>query len=71
MQKWEYLRVDMEGNGQFWVPHSINGQELRDWKKGPNFYDFANQLGDQGWELIAPITRGGTTYGYIFKRLKA
>ncbi len=64
MQQWEYLHVIMDiGNSGRVVPRSSNWQELPNWKKGPLFSDYINQLGMQGWELVAvAATR------YVFKR---
>jgi hypothetical protein len=78
MQKWEYLFVDALGDGKVLRPFCMNGQELRDWKKGANLYDFVNQLGEQGWELIAapytPAIFAGTSSAtntrLIFRRQK-
>jgi hypothetical protein len=70
MQKWEYLEVDVAGDKQVLFPFKVNGQELRDWKKGPNWFTYRNQLGDDGWELVTITTSGGYSYGHIFKRPK-
>ncbi len=64
MQRWEYMHVvmDVGAKGRL-VARSANWQELPDWKKGPLFSDYMNELGGQGWELVAvEATR------YIFKR---
>ncbi len=34
-------------------PRVVNGQDLPNWEKGPTIFEFANQLGEQGWELVA------------------
>ncbi len=66
MQQWEYLHVVMDiGSSGRVVARSTNWQEQPNWKKGPLFSDYLNQLGNQGWELVAvEATR------YIFKRPK-
>ena len=52
MQKWEYLFVRAESAGDFWYPRYVNDQELPNWKKGKPLYAYANQMGEQGWELV-------------------
>ncbi len=73
MQRWEYLFVIVDTDSGRWRPHYENDQELHDWFKGPTVPQYANQLGEQGWELvssIASIDRGGyiSDYQYVFKR---
>jgi hypothetical protein len=70
---WEYLIVSFqEHNG--WRPRFINGQELEDWTEMPVIHDYANLLGDVGWELAGAAN--GTLYGLMdskqlcFKREK-
>lgn len=55
MQQWEYLFVfaAIASGGDEFRPRFANEQELDDWQKGPTMYDYANQLGDRGWELFA------------------
>jgi len=65
MQKWEYWEVVVYFDKQVPFPFIVNGQELRDWKKGPNWFTYRNQLGDQGWELV-----GFGNGGWVFKRPK-
>ncbi len=68
MQKWEYLYVTKYSANNQWRPFTLNGAEIRDWKKGPSIYEFFNRLGDEGWEMFAVDTTG---YGsYYFKRPK-
>jgi predicted peroxiredoxin len=55
MQKWEYLFVfaSMTSDAGDFHPRFANGQELVDWQAGPSMYEYANQLGKSGWELLA------------------
>ena len=55
MQKWEYLFVFAaitSGGGEF-RPRFANDQELDDWQEGPAMYEYANRLGEHGWELFS------------------
>ena len=73
MQKWEYLFVSAEQSDEYRVRY-INGKEVPDWKVGDNIYDFANKLGEEGWELVsAPYTASAPNWAtgrLIFKRPK-
>jgi len=53
MQQWEYLFVETALDKGTWRPYTVNGKELPNWKNGPRYQDYANQLGEQGWELVA------------------
>ena len=55
MQQWEYLFVFAaiaSGGGEF-RPRFANDQELDDWQAGPTMYEYANRLGERGWELFS------------------
>lgn len=72
MQKWEYLFVDanMYPFGNKLISIYVNGEERRDWKQGM-LHLFVNELGEQGWELVA--LRHDSKYDQnclIFKRPK-
>ena len=71
MQKWEYLILETwEGR-----PFATNGKELLNWKE-IDLYDYINQLGDQGWELVAAplafseVGASVERFSLIFKRSK-
>lgn len=55
MQKWEYLFVfaAITSNGGEFRPRFANDEELKDWQAGPTLYEYSNQLGNRGWELLA------------------
>ena len=55
MQKWEYLFVfaDITSDGGEFRPRFVNDEELNDWQAGPAMYDYANRLGESGWELFS------------------
>lgn len=44
MQKWEFLEVTLSYENYVYRIRDLNKQELRDWKKGPNWIDYLNQL---------------------------
>lgn len=70
MQKWEYAFAFVVGGKVV----SVNGQKVGNigivFSKGPSCYDFANQLGDAGWEMVTTMVRGGITEYLVFKRPK-
>ena len=55
MQTWEYLFVfaAITSDGGEFRPRFANDQELDEWQKGPTMYEYANRLGERGWELFA------------------
>jgi hypothetical protein len=54
VQQWEYYFVfaTVTNDGEF-RPRFANDEELDDWQAGPTLYEYANQLGESGWELLA------------------
>ncbi len=75
MYKWEYLFVTCAYEDKEWHPHSANGVVLAEGKKWAEMtvYDFSNEVGQQGWELVSLMTGhnqfGNTeTYRLVFKR---
>jgi hypothetical protein len=68
VQKWEYRTVQLGnfGGGNFQVaPRSVNGQELRDWKK-ISISGLVSQLGEDGWEMTGTISVANTFEHYLF-----
>lgn len=68
MQRWEYLFVDVARTGEV---YSVNGQTViyQKWLR----HIYANQLGNQGWELVGtvnPVSNETLPYQLIFKRPK-
>ena len=54
MQKWEYLFVDanMYPFGNKLISLYVNSEEKQDWKQR-FLHLFVNELGEDGWELVA------------------
>ena len=52
MKEWEYLFLTAEKAKGGWQPRFVDGGELEGWLNGPSLYEFCNQLGEQGWELV-------------------
>jgi hypothetical protein len=72
MQKWEYLFVLCEVAGE-WRARYVNGKEIHNWKNGPPIFDYANSVGEEGWELVNPVittSESGENYRLVFKRPK-
>jgi hypothetical protein len=53
MQKWEYLEVHVyyDGSGRK-VSITVNGVEKFYKVVASTWYDYLNQLGEEGWELV-------------------
>lgn len=73
-ERWEYLVVSLQDH-RGWRPRFINGQEVRHWTQAPLIHDYVDQLGEDGWDLVA-ASSGKTMYGsgdqyqLFFKRAK-
>lgn len=69
MVKWEYLVIlasNTGGSENRLAPQVENGRLIKDWQKGPNIYEYINELGEAGWELVTTET----PTRYVFKRQK-
>ena len=66
MSQWEYLEVTNEYELGFAPTKALNmnGKVILDWKKGPYYIEYFNQLGQKGWELV-----GNAGTRYYFKRM--
>jgi len=73
--QWEYLTVFVSAellNYEVLHPKSVNGQDLKDWKK-INLDTFLSQLGADHWEMTGTISisrQNASTNYLFFKRLK-
>lgn len=63
MQKWEYLQVSTFRTGNKIESITVNGEETPFNKGLPDFFEYINKLGIEGWEMI---NSSSTTY--LFKR---
>lgn len=71
MQKWEYLVVQLSGFAGDLRARSVNGEELREPEKNLPLHEYANQLGDNGWEMVNFNFTPAYGAGFLtFKRLK-
>jgi hypothetical protein len=52
MQKWEYLDLTAQFYSRNGVHCFINGQNVPNPQTIPNLYQYINQLGEDGWELV-------------------
>ena len=68
-QVWEYREVVFRDYGGY-RPRFINGEEQVNWKQAPVIHEYLNQLGEQGWELVAVSSRDDMQMPAYFKRLK-
>ncbi len=66
MQRWEYLELEADGEYKNWSDSSGRQGKL-DYRRGLTLMQVANELGEQGWELVNISI---TNQAYIFKRPK-
>ena len=75
MQKWEYMRIEVE-QGYVWVVNGkyIGTSRMQQSSEGcPLLYDFLKKIGSEGWEVVSSddnyATQNGTEcYTVIAKR---
>lgn len=68
--QWEYVEIVFRDYGGF-RPCTINGEEVRHWKRAPLIYRYLNHLGEQGWELAGVGSQHKGQMPVYLKRLKA
>jgi len=58
MQSWEYCSLSLEWNNEQKTSgvSEVNGIAFKDWKRWPHYSVYLNQLGDQGWEVVASFS---------------
>jgi hypothetical protein len=54
--------------GSVWLPRFVNDEELKGWEKGPSLYEYANQLGEENWELVNLTWQGKEHLSLVFKK---
>jgi hypothetical protein len=72
MQKWEYLFVVLKPTLSLtpdWEVGGVSGQPMAT-QRASSLPEFANQMGDQGWELVSILGNEKSTPRLIFKRPK-
>ena len=63
MTRWEYYYIRFDYHtGPFWINSAVSSSQ-----PASNLFELLNQLGIEGWELVASHTESSTT-GLIFKR---
>ena len=69
MEEWEYIEVTapMRDDGNS-VRIYLNGEEVVPESRTSVLYDFLNQLGSEGWEMINFAFYPNKTAFYYFKR---
>jgi hypothetical protein len=70
LPKWEYMEVIFRDYGGYRARY-VNGQEQIGWKQAPIIYEYLNQLGEQGWEMVGVSSRHNEEMPAYFKRRKA
>jgi hypothetical protein len=65
MQKWEYMRIDVE-QGYVWVVNGkyIGTSKKQDAKEGcPLLFDFLKKIHSEGWEVVSTDVNNATQFG--------
>lgn len=71
MKKWEYLFVRFDYFAGELRPQSANGKDFRDKPAPMALHDYANVLGEEGWEMVGLNYTPAYGYGFLtFKRPK-
>jgi hypothetical protein len=66
--QWEYLFVRFDYFAGDLRPQNANGEEIRDERRQHPLHEYANYLGEQGWEMVN--FNFSPAYGYGFLTLK-
>ena len=54
-----------------WQPRFVDGKEIENWDNGSNLYEYCNQIGSEGWELVTvnwQAKEDMTHHRFVFKR---
>jgi len=68
MPKWEYMGVTFHMEGGISRPRRINQNELPNWKRGPSIWDYLNQMGREGWEVVTMPDYTVSPFTVLLKR---
>lgn len=68
--RWEYMEVVFRDYGSY-RPRCVNGEEQAGWKDAPAIQEYLNQVGEEGWELVAMGGRHGEEMPAYFKRVRS
>jgi hypothetical protein len=69
-ERWEYREVVFRDYGGY-RPRYVNGEEQPGWKTAPIIYEYLNQVGDEGWELVGVGGQNDREMPAYFRRRKA
>ena len=70
-KRWEYLFVRFDYFAGNLRPQNVESKDSQDKYKNKPLDEYANYLGDQGWEMVEFNFTPAYGYGFaIFKRLK-
>jgi hypothetical protein len=70
IQEWEYWFLTCHAAKGAVRVESVNGQEQQGWERGLTMFDYCNQLGVQGWELVSMTLTDAGWFYLAFKRPK-
>lgn len=57
-------RISLDLTDHKFKPRFVDGQELPNWREGPEMVDYVKQLAGEGWQLIVH----GAGQEFIFER---
>jgi hypothetical protein len=70
-QKWEYLFVRFDYFAGNLRPQNVDSKEVQDKYENKPLHEYANYLGEQGWEMVGFNFTPAYGYGFaVFKRMK-
>lgn len=59
MKKWEYLFINYSASSNSYKPTLSNNKAIDTLDKELSIYEYANKLGDLGWELVGFVPQTG------------
>ena len=76
MDTWEYLFLSAYPAGGTHKVTRLNGDTLANWQEGPSVYEYIEQMGGEGWEMVSAtylpfMGNIELAHHYTFKRPRA